>query len=159
MSELKINTKNYWAHHVYKVEKNKKPYIACILRRKYGEGFEDVDDNGTAQFQLGIDAIPKKRMIWDNNPDSETFQQRIQDPNDEGGSPVHTFTIPMTKKIIEEIDSMCGISNFSHTQYFWLFHGKPPIQAQSLKELVSGSNTEIIEKIIYQKQEVNEKND
>lgn len=158
VDRLPIKTKNYWAYQVLKVESNGNPFIAAHLKRKYGEGFEDIDAAGDAKMTIGIESKQKKRMIWDNDPNSETFQQRIPDPNDYGQDMIQTFTMPMTPKIVEEIGKMCGPSNFADTQYYWLFHGKNPIMANSLKELTEGKNGEIL-KEFQNKQKESKKND
>ena len=141
---IAINPDKYWAHIVYKVEKAGKPFIAGVLRKRYGDDFEDIDDSGLAEVTLGIVSERKKRKFTDTNPDSETFGERIEDPDDEGGELQQKFILPMTDEVVEEFRKMCGDSNYGSTQYVRLYHSKRPISAETLDELVEGDNTEIM---------------
>jgi hypothetical protein len=135
MSVFKIDTEKYWAQSVMRVQKNNKPYIAARLRPKYGEGFEDIDDTGNKYIEVGLTKEEKVRKIFDQNPDSPTFGQRINDPNASVGGYRMKFDQEMTKKALDELAKMCGQSNRGSTDFTFLRRGKSGVTAESLEQL------------------------
>jgi hypothetical protein len=65
-----------WAQHIYRTEKAGKDYIFALVRRKFGTN--DVETRGPGEY-IGIKEETIYQKTTDTNPDSPTFNQRIDE--------------------------------------------------------------------------------
>jgi hypothetical protein len=71
---------NFWAQMIIRREDAGKSYLVGVIRRRYGEGFNDIKLEGESQT-IGFTTEPLYGMKTDTDPDSPTFNQRIPDKN------------------------------------------------------------------------------
>ena len=110
--EIPLNSDNYFAQQVYRVLVNGKGYIGALVRRRYDEF--DVEKKGIGKY-IGIEEVEIHDMVTDNDPESETFGKRIEDPNDEGGRKKMQFVETDDAKALEKFRKLTGTTNYGTT--------------------------------------------
>lgn len=118
MGKKKLTDKDFWAQHIIRAKQDGKEYIYALVRRKYAD--DDIESTGPGEY-LGLDKKPSYQKITDNDPDSDTFGQRIDKPNSEPTGVRMIFTDEFNAKNIAKYKSMCGINGFGQTEFIWKF--------------------------------------
>jgi len=118
MGKKKLTEKDYWAQHIIRAQQDGKDYIFALVRRQYADN--DIETVGPGEY-LGLDRASSYAKITDNDPDSETFGQRIDKPNSEPIGIRMTFIDEFTPENVKKYKKMCGINNFGKTEYIYKF--------------------------------------
>jgi len=122
MAKKKLGPNDYWAYQVYRTELDRKEYIFAVVRRRY-DGGDDIETTGVSEY-WGVERINKYPKITDNDPDSDTFGERIDKPNaDPTGSKLKLKYLynDKNKKMFQD---MCGPTAFGDTQFYFKFKQK-----------------------------------
>lgn len=118
MAKKKLTEKDFWLQTVWRAEQDGKQYIFGRVRRRYAE--DDIELKGSGEY-IGTSRVQSFPRITDNDPDSDTFGERIEDKN---ASPIGTrmmFTDELTSENVKKYKAMCGVNGFGQTQYVWKF--------------------------------------
>ena len=118
MGKKKLTENNFWAQHVIRAQQDGKDYIYALVRRKYAD--DDIETTGPGEY-FGLDKEPSYAKITDNDPDSDTYTQRIDKPNSDPLGIRMKFKDEFNEKNIKKYKSMCGTNPFGQTEYIWKF--------------------------------------
>ena len=105
---------DYWASKIVRAIGTKEDYLCALVHKRFGES--DVETHGGGEW-VGFKTEPIYDMVFDNDPESETFQQRIPNPNTEpiGTKPV--FDKPRNEKNVESFKKLVGTTILGTTQF------------------------------------------
>lgn len=118
MAKKKLTDKDWWALNIVRAQQDGKDCIFASVRRRYAEN--DIETKGSGEY-LGLDRKQSFPRITDQDPDSDTFGQRIDKP---GASPIGTKMIyvdEFTPANIKKYKAMCGTNHFGQTELLWKF--------------------------------------
>jgi len=150
MAKKKLTEKNYWAQNITRVQQDGKDYIFALVRRKYSD--DDVETVGPGEY-FGLNREEKYAKVTDQDPDSETFGQRIDKPNSEPIGVRLTFKDEFTPENIKKYQSMAGITSFGETSYIYKFK-QIAISVDSVNEFWSITQDEAYAKHVLKEQVV-----
>jgi len=118
MGKKKLTEDNFWAQHIIRAQQDGEDCIFALVRRKYSD--DDIETTGPGEY-IGLDRKPSYAKTTDNDPDSDTFGQRIDKPNSEPIGVRMELKDKFTPKNIAKYKKMCGVTSFGQTEYIWKF--------------------------------------
>ncbi len=148
MGKKKLTEQDFWAQKIVKVEQNGKEYIFALVRRRYSK--DDIEPVGPGEWK-GAKTVERFAIITDQDPDSETFGQRIQKPNSEPVGTKIVFTDEVNEENIKKYKAMADANAFGETKYEWKFPMQST-QANSAKQFWELSVDDAYRKFILNEQ-------
>ena len=150
MAKKKLTEKDYWALNIVRAQQNGKDCIFASVRRRFSE--DDIETKGSGEY-LGLDRKESYPRITDQDPDSETFGERIDKPN---ASPIGTKMIykdEFNAANIKKYKSMCGTTSFGQTELIWKFK-QVQISVDLVDEFWSISQDEAYSKYVLKEKQL-----
>lgn len=144
MAKKKLTEDDFWAQQIIRAQQDGKDCIFALVRRRYSE--DDIESTGPGEY-IGVEHQKAYPKITDNDPDSETFGQRIYKPNAEPTGIKLIYQDKFTPENVKKYKSMCGITSFGSTQYIYKFK-QINITADKLNEFWTEPQDEIYNKYI-----------
>jgi len=114
----KLTDSDFYAQQIIRKQQDGKDYIFALVRRKYSD--DDVESKGPGEY-IGINRKESFAKITDNDPESDTYTERIEDIN---GAPIGIKMILLDEfnaKNIERYQKMEGITSYGQTQLIYMF--------------------------------------
>lgn len=118
MGKKKLTEKDFWAQHVIRAQQNGEDFIFALCRRKYSD--DDIETTGPGEY-IGLTRQEAFAKITDNDPDSDTFGERIDKPNSDPIGVKLIFKDKFNEANIKKYKSMCGTNGFGKTEFIWKF--------------------------------------
>ena len=118
MAKKKLTPDNFWALNIVRAQQDGKDCIFASVRRKYAD--DDIETKGSGEY-IGLSKKQSFPRITDQDPDSDTFGQRIDKPN---AAPIGTKMIyedEFTPENIKKYKKMVGTNHFGQTELIWKF--------------------------------------
>ena len=150
MAKKKLTDKDWWALNVVRAQQDDKDCIFASVRRKYAE--DDIETKGSGEY-IGLDRKESFPRITDNDPESDTYTQRIDKP---GASPIGTkmiYTDEFNAENIKKYKAMCGTNHFGQTQLIWKFK-QVDISVDLVDEFWTMSQDEAYSKYVLKEQQI-----
>lgn len=150
MAKKKLTEKDWWAVNVVRAQQDGKDCIFATVRRKYAD--DDIETKGSSEY-LGLDRTQSFPRITDNDPESDTFGQRIDKP---GAAPLGTkmiYTDEFTPENIKKYKAMCGTNHFGQTELIWKFK-QVQISVDLVEEFWSIPQDEAYRKYVQKEQTI-----
>jgi hypothetical protein len=148
MGKKKLTEKDWWAQQIVKVEQDGKEYLFALVRRRYSK--DDIEPVGPGEY-IGAKTVQKYAIVTDQDPDSDTFGERIKKPNSEPIGTRIVFTDEVNEANIKKYKAMADVNNFGQTRYEWKFPMQST-QANSAKQFWELSVDEAYKKFILKEQ-------
>lgn len=155
MAKKELTEKDFWAQQVIRVQQDGKDCIFALVRRRYSD--TDIETKGPGEYR-GLNHEVNYPKITDNDPDSETFGQRIDDKSKEAGKGRLIYVDKFTPENIKKFQSMCGITAFGNTQYIYKFT-QINITADKINEFWTEKQDEVYNKYILKENKIVIKNE
>jgi len=105
MAKRKFSFDDHFASRIVRVIGPKQDYLCALVHRKYDD--IDVDTIGGGEW-IGYKLVPQYRKISDNDPESETYGKRIDDPSQEPIGNKPQFDFETNEKNIKEFKKLVG---------------------------------------------------
>lgn len=119
MGKRKLNPEELWAQQIFRYQDpSGQDFIAALVFKKFSDF--DVEGKGPGQY-IGIERKEVFDMVTDNDPDSDTYTQRIQKPDSEPIRTVMRFTDKATPANLEKYKKMAGTTSAGITELIWKF--------------------------------------
>ena len=144
VAKKKLSEKDFWAQQVIRAQQDGKDCIFALVRRRYSE--DDIESVGPGEY-FGIDRKPNYPKVTDNDPDSETYTQRIDKPDAEPTGVRLIYLDKFTPENIKKYKSMCSVTTFGTTQLIYKFK-QISITADKDNEFWSSPQDEVYNKYI-----------
>ena len=148
MAKKKLASNDYWAQQIIRAQQGGKDYIFALVRRKYSD--DDIEPVGPGEY-LGLDQKKSYPKMTDNDPDSETFGKRIDNPNAEPTGIKIIYKDEFTPENIKKYKTMVDINDFGETAYLYKFK-QITIQADKVNEFWSTTQDDAYNKYILKEQ-------
>ncbi len=118
MGKRKLGPDEYWAQVIYRAQQAGKDKIYALVRHKYTE--DDIEATGPGEF-IGLKHIKRYTKQTDQDPESETFGQRIDKPDSEPIGTQLVYEDAYTPENVTKYKKMVGVNNFGETKFVWKF--------------------------------------
>jgi hypothetical protein len=150
MAKKKLTDNDWWALNIVRAQQDGKDCIFASVRRKYSE--DDIETKGSGEY-IGLSKKQSFPRITDNDPDSDTFGQRIDKPN---SAPIGTkmvYTDEFTPENIKKYKKMVGTNHFGQTELIWKFK-QVNISVDIEREFWEMSQEEAYNKYVRKEQQI-----
>lgn len=122
MAKKELKPEELWAAFIMRVKTSSGEKISAYVRRKFSD--DDVDDADPGHY-IGTTAVSDVPMIFDKDPESETFGDRIPDPDGEPqGLGKIKFTDLFNKENIAKYKKLVGNTVAGNTQLIYKFRDR-----------------------------------
>lgn len=148
MGKKKLTEENFWAQHIIRAQQDGKDYLFALVRRKYAD--DDIETTGPGEY-FGLDRSESYAKVTDQDPDSDTFGQRIDKPNSEPIGVKMVFKDTFTPANIKKYQKMCGVTSFGQTEYIYKFK-QVNIAADKVDEFWSIPQNDAYDKYVLKEQ-------
>jgi len=118
MAKKKLTEKDFWALNVVRAQQDGKDFLFASVRRKYAE--DDIETKGSGEW-LGLSKVESFERIIDQDPDSDTFGERIDKPNSAPIGTKKVYTDEFNAENIKKYKALCGSNHFGQTELIWKF--------------------------------------
>jgi len=154
MAKKKLTEDNYWAQQIIRAQQDGKDCIFALVRRRYSD--DDIEQTGPGEY-IGVDRKESFPKITDNDPESDTFTERIDKPNASATGVKLVYLDEFSPKNIEKYQKMSGITSYGQTQLIYKFR-QMSITADKETEFWTESQDEIYNKYVLKQVIIVEKN-
>jgi len=150
LAKKKLTDKDWWALKSVRAQQEGKDCIFASVRRRYAD--DDIETKGAGEY-LGLSRKQSFPRMTDQDPESDTFGQRI---DKKGANPIGTkmiYTDEFTPDNIKKYKTMCGTTNFGSTELIWKFK-QVQISVDLVDEFWSMSQDDAYKKYVLKEQTI-----
>tara|TARA_R110000787_G_scaffold75993_4_gene168020 strand:+ start:2129 stop:2596 length:468 start_codon:yes stop_codon:yes gene_type:complete len=144
MAKRKFNSEDYWAQQIIRAQQGGQDYIFALVRRQYSE--DDIEPVGAGDY-IGLDKELSYRKVTDKDPESETFGERIDQPNSEPTGTRVVFKDKMTPANVKKYQALVGITSYGETNLVYKFK-QINITADNVEEFWTSKMDDMYDKYV-----------
>jgi hypothetical protein len=151
MAKKPFNFDEHWASVIYRASRGKVDYIGASVRRKYDE--DDIERYGPNTL-IGLQTVEVHKKITDTDPESETFNKRINDPDSQVVKTRTTFVTKFTPEEVKKYKKLGGTTNMGETRYVYLFR-EHAYEAPDVDEFWTSKMSDVYDKVVKNRVNIN----